>query len=458
MNRPNILFLFTDQQRWDALGVSGNPHIQTPNLDALAACGVLFEHAFCNAPVCMPSRHSVFSGQYPSATGLTANGIEMPRDLPTLPVWLKAAGYETANIGKLHFTNHASRDHAAPHPKYGFDELILSDEPGCYDDAYLDWLRRKFPDDVEACRCSTPPECSAPPLVLEPRNVTEPYLFRGPDGASHSAFVADVCGDFLRRERDRPFFLVAGFYAPHTPLNPPASWVEKYDIGAMPLPHMNEGENKFGLSDDAWRKVKAYYYALTSHVDEQVGRLFRVLEETGQRENTLIVFTSDHGEHLGDHGQIQKGPPGLESCTRVPLLVAGPGIEPGQRRAELAELVDLAPTFLDYAGAPLPEALSGQSLRPLLEGGEGNWKRDAALTEHHVPGGANWKTVRTRTHRYCRNQHGAELLFDLQADPHELRNLAAEPAAASVLAAMRERLPAARFDADRPPRERTGKY
>ena len=130
MKRPNVLILYTDQQRWDTLRCAGNPHIHTPNLDRLAQAGALFENAFCNNPVCMPSRQSMLSGMYPSTVGCTTNGIEMPEDVWTLPKLLKHYGYRTANLGKLHFKNHAHRDHREPHPSYGFDHLVLSDETG----------------------------------------------------------------------------------------------------------------------------------------------------------------------------------------------------------------------------------------------------------------------------------------------------------------------------------------
>ena len=157
MKRPNVVLLYTDQQRWDTLRCAGNPHIHTPNLDALAARGMLFENAFCNSPVCMPSRQSMLSGLYPSVTGTTCNGIEMPESIPCLHNILGAYGYHTAQIGKLHFKNHSNRDHREMHPSYGFDTMILSDEPGCYDDAYIKWVAEHDPSQVDACRCMTPP-------------------------------------------------------------------------------------------------------------------------------------------------------------------------------------------------------------------------------------------------------------------------------------------------------------
>ena len=262
MKRPNVLLLYTDQQRWDTIRAAGNPHIHTPNLDALAARGALFENAFCNSPVCMPSRHSLLSGQYPSALGSTCNGIEMREDVQTLQSILGLYGYHTANIGKLHFRNHSNRDHREVHPSYGFDTLILSDEPGCYDDAYIKWVSERDPTQVENCRCQVPPAWQGPRLDKPPRGTQTPYLFEGPEELTHSAFVAEESVDYIRQHRDEPFFLISGFYAPHAPLNPPARFVEMYAPHSLPLPHMNSGENVLGLSDDDWRCVKAYYYWL----------------------------------------------------------------------------------------------------------------------------------------------------------------------------------------------------
>ena len=222
MNRPNIIILYTDQQRWDTIRYAGNPHINTPNLDRLAQDGVLAENAFCNNPVCMPSRQSMLSGLYPSTVGCMTNGIEMREDIWTLPRILKSYGYTTANIGKLHFKNHSNRDHREPHPRYGFDTLILSDEPGCYEDAHIQWVRHQDPTQVDNCRVSTPPAWEGEPVHKHPRNTHEPYIFDGPEHLTHTAFVADEVTEFINQQTgETPFFVIAGFYAPHAPLNPP---------------------------------------------------------------------------------------------------------------------------------------------------------------------------------------------------------------------------------------------
>src|SRR5512136_2295029 len=148
MKRFNILVLYTDQQRWDALGANGNQDVRTPNLDGLAAEGANFNHAFVQNPVCMPSRISFLTGQYPATLGITDIGVPVPEHTMTLPRLLRNFGYASANIGKLHFLPHANRDHRAVHPDYGFDHLEVSDEPGCYEDAYRAWVRRKAPDQL----------------------------------------------------------------------------------------------------------------------------------------------------------------------------------------------------------------------------------------------------------------------------------------------------------------------
>ncbi|NLF30694.1 MAG: sulfatase-like hydrolase/transferase [Planctomycetes bacterium] len=458
MRRPNVLLLYTDQQRWDALAAAGNPHIRTPNLDRLAAEGALFENAFCNNPVCMPSRQSMLSGQYPSSLGCCCNGIAMREDVPTLATVLKPCGYHAATIGKLHFLNHSDRDHRECHPTYGFDTVIVSDEPGCYDDAYIKWVAEHDGGAVDACRVSSPPACVGPRIEKHGRNTHQPYVFEGPEHLTHSAFVADQTIAFLRARRNETFFAIAGFFAPHAPLNPPQRFVDMYNPADLPLPVMNEGENQLGLSDEQWRVVKAYYYALVSHVDDQIGRILAALDELGLSDNTIVVFTSDHGEHLGDHGRVQKGPPGLDSCVHVPLLVRYPGrIARGRRVGELVEAVDLAPTLVDWCGVQPPPIFQGRSFRPLLEGRPYE-ARTSVFIEYRDPFGSSWKAVRTHAFKYCRSNTGAELLFDLAADPYELASVAGDPACAAALHTMRDELLQRWFSVERQYPRRTAAY
>jgi len=457
MKRPNVVLLYTDQQRWDTIRAGGNPLVHTPNLDALAARGALLDRCYVNSPVCMPSRHSMLSGQYASSIGSTCNGIEMRPEVPTLHNILKPYGYHAANIGKLHFKNHSNRDHREPHPTYGFDTLILSDEPGCYEDAYIKWVRQQAPDQVENCRCDTPPAWTGEPVHVHPRRPQEPYVFDGPEGLTHTAFVAEETADFIRRHAGERFFAIAGFYAPHAPINPPQRFVDMYDAARMPLPARAEGENLEDVSDEQWRKVKAYYYALVSHIDDQVGRILSALDETGLREETIVIFTADHGEHLGDHGMVGKSQV-YDSSSRVPLIVSYPGrVEEGAVRSEIIEHVDLAPTVLDWCGVQAPPIFQGRSFRALLEGGAYEARRSAFM-EIRAPFQHSWKGLRTENYKYCVHNGEREQLFDLAGDPGEVRDVSGEAAYADALGEVRAELLRRWFDVEKQYPLRTAQY
>lgn len=441
MKRPSILIQYTDQQRWDALHCARNDLIRTPNLDALAQKGVLFRNAFVNCPVCMPSRMSMLSGRYPASLGIACNGIEMPGEIPCLHNVLKPYGYHTANIGKLHFKNHASmfRDHREPHPTYGFDTLIHSDEPGCYDDAYIKWVERQDPAAVALCRCDTPPAWTGDPVKIHPRDLGHPYVFHDPEELTHTAFVAEETCHFLKRHRDEPFLCIAGFYAPHAPLNPPRRFVDMYDPSGMPLPQRNRGENWQNLSDDEWRRVRAFYYALVSHIDDQVGRILRTLDELGRSRDTIVVFTSDHGEHLGDHGLVGKGQ-AYDSSSRVPLIIAYPDAVPAGRVVDhVVEAVDLAPTLLGFCGVQTPPFMQGKSLIPIMRSETESFRRSAFIELRH-PFGHAFKAVRTREYLYLRTNRGEEALYDIASDPHQLNNIAGSAESLDMLQQARDEM------------------
>jgi arylsulfatase len=451
MKRPNVLILYTDQQRWDTIAQGGFPLMHTPNIDALAKRGALFTNSFVNCPVCQPSRMSMLSGQYPAALGIRCNGTEMPEDITCVQHILKRYGYTTANIGKLHFRNHASafRDHRDPHPHYGFDVMINSDEPGCYDDAYIKWVAEKDPSAVAACRCNTPPAWTGTPVEVHNRSAEHPYLFDGPEDLTHTAFVADETAQFIGRQAERggPFFCVAGMYAPHPPINPPERFVRMYDSGDMPLPARNAGENYLSVTDEGWRKVKAYYYALVSHVDDQIGRVLRALAAHGAAEDTIVIFTSDHGEHLGDHGLIGKGA-AYDSCARVPLVVSYPnGFSGGDHYDELVEAVDLVPSILDWCGVQQPAVMPGRSFRPLVEGKDYS-PGESCLIELSNGIGSGYKAIRTLSHLYIHNADGCEELYDLSRDPDQVINCAVRPEHHDALAAARKEMIRRSFDSD----------
>ncbi len=468
MKRPNVLMIYTDQQRWDALCAAGNSEIITPNLDKLAMSGSRFTHAFSNHPVCQPSRASMLSGQYGESLGIVFNGIEMPEDVPCIQHILKQYGYHTAQIGKLHFRNHFHRDHRDPHPAYGFDTMILSDEPGCYDDAYIKWVKERRPDVVYQCRCSTHEgfEFGAPRDIHE-RWVTTPYVFEGPEDCTHTAFVADETCDFIRRHQGERFFCIAGFYVPHTPLNPPQRFLDMYDPSSLSLPPRNAGEDG-GLIDEQWREIKAHYYALVTHLDEEVGKIMDTLDEQGLRKDTLVVFTSDHGEMLGWRGRVEKVPP--EDCSsRVPLLFSCPEVIDSQVRDEIIEAVDIAPTILDYCGIQVPSFWQGRSCRPCLEGRHYE-ERDSAYMSIKIPTHHAYKAIRTRDFLYvkqaphshfgnrsCSLAH-PEALYDLHKDPNQLTNVVDDANYQNALNRLRCRLLERCFDVESQYPLRTGLF
>lgn len=456
MRRPNILILYTDQQRWDALGANGNPDVRTPHLDRLAARGISFDHYFVQNPVCMPSRASFLTGQYPSTLGITHMGVPVPPETITLPRLLKPYGYRSGNIGKLHFLPHANRDHREPHPDYGFDTLEVSDEPGCYEDAYYAWVRATAPDQLDQISVGLPPNARVwretmriedPVVHPEERFSKRALAFRAADDLTHTAFVADQTMAFIDRERGRPWCCIAGFYSPHSPWVAPQRFLDLYDAEKLTLiPNMSgatdvDDRSRDSLDrasgEDEIRAAHHGYYAMVSEVDHHVGRILDHLDAAGLAEETIVVFTSDHGEWLGEHGRYGKGYPGDDSVSRVPLIVRWPnGQGGGRRESTIVEAVDVLPTLLEGAGIPVSPHLQGESLLPMLRGtATPNRENHTALMEHR-----GWKTLRTERFRYLVEADGSEKLFDLVDDPKEYHDRSRDPEYAAHLATMRHRL------------------
>ncbi|MFO8079353.1 MAG: sulfatase-like hydrolase/transferase [Armatimonadota bacterium] len=449
--RPNIIILNTDQQRFDTIAAAGNGVMHTPNLDRLAESGALLERFYVQAPVCMPSRASMMSGQYPNSTGVTCNGPRMPEDVRCIQHMLGDAGYFTGVIGKLHFLPHSARDHRDPHPPYGFDHLQICDEPGCYRDAYREWVREQDPSQLDAINCGLPPararweqmmgwEGTVRPPVA--REGFEPQIFEGPDDLTNASFVADRSVQFLRERGRRPFFLWAGFYHPHSPLIPPQSCVDLYDPDEIPLPaggpRATTPDGARELADDELREIRRAYYAMVSDVDRHVGRVLDAIDDLGLRENTIVVFTSDHGEYIGEHGKFGKGTPGYNCIMHVPCLISYPGrIEPGIRVSGMMEAVDIAPTLLEYAGVVREPSLQGRSMCNLIAGDDAA-ARESVYGEYASPGRTNWAMARTAEWFYAYDALGGEVLFDVPNDPDELHNVAHESDFAAPLCEMRE--------------------
>ena len=454
MRRPNILILYTDQQRWDTLGANGNREILTPNLDALAKSGVNFSHHFVQNPVCMPSRISMLSGRYPSSLGITHMGVPVPQETMTLPRLLKRYGYRSANIGKLHFLPHANRDHRLPHPDYGFDHLEISDEPGVYEDAYRAWARQRAPEQMDSISAGIPP---ATRTWYRTMGIDDEVVHRGDpegrfdfdggipfaadDGLTHSAFVAEQTIEYIRQQGSQPFLCIAGFYSPHAPWMAPQKYLDLYDPEKLSVPEFpveieRQRPRKSGqrFSDAHLRRAKQGYYAMISEVDDHVGRILGALDAEGLRENTVVVFTSDHGEWLGTHLKFGKGYPADDAVSRVPLIVSAPDGKSGQNVDDIVEAVDIVPTLLSLAGIQAPPTLQGVSLADVVTRGA-EASKQAALTE-----GDGWKCLRNRDYRYLIHSDGSECLWHIKSDPGEYADVVNDPAHQPALSRCRRQL------------------
>ncbi len=439
---PNLLLLYTDQQRFDALGCAGNPDVQTPHLDRLAASGSRFSHHFVQHPFCMPSRLSLLTGRYPSNLQIMEMGVRVPPDTVTLPSLLQRAGYRTSNIGKLHFLPHSNRDHREPHPSYGFDHLEISDEPGPYPDAYRAWIARTRPDQLDAIsRHVLPPAARVWRDAVDlddPVNhdllaeAWDTVAFVGDDDATHTAFVGQRTVELLQQTHAQPFFHVAGFYSPHSPLFAPQKYLDLYDpaeltLSTMPAEVAARAEAE-GFGEAKRRQAMHGYYAMVSEVDHWVGQILDTLDERGLADNTVVAFTADHGEFLGEFLRWGKGYPGPDCVSRVPLLLRDPRANAaarGQVHDVLVEAVDLAPTFLEAAGVPIPAAIDGTPLTPALRGQDFDGKPGVLMEDvQQRPG---WRSYRTATHRYILHGDGRESLFDLRTPHGEYHDLGQDP-------------------------------
>jgi arylsulfatase A-like enzyme len=459
MTAPNILWICTDQQRWDTLGCLGNPWVRTPHLDALASEGALCTAAICQSPVCTPSRASFLTGRYPRTTRCRANGQAIPGDEILLPRVLREAGYLCGLSGKLHLApchpqacdgQEARIDDGyhvfdwSHHPAYGHGH----DQPG---NAYSAWLR-----------------ASGRALAWKP--LTEcPHVIDGIDEPWHqTTWCVDraiACID-AARAHGRSFFYSLNCFDPHHPFDPPAAYLDRYRarLGEIPLPVDCTGAPKtpweaidrqkaYGgiampgnLPDDHHRLVRAAYWAMCDLIDAQMGRLFAHLRRIGAWDDTIVIFSSDHGELLGDHGMYLKGPHFYEASVRVPLILRGPGI-PRLRLDEPVELCDLAPTLCDLAGVAQPPGVQGRSLLPRLRG-ERAVHRDDAYCEFlnanfrfdPAPHGTMLRTATQKIVRFHGPAQRAGLLFDLVRDPDEAVDRWNDPAYAGVRGELLERL------------------
>jgi len=477
--RPNILILFSDQHQARVLGSERHPDIRTPHLDALAAGGTRLTRAYCQDGICVASRCSLFSGLYPRTLGMRTNEDRTPvmDEVVNLPTALRQSGYRTASFGKRHLHGACDGGWDLPleyfnHKSEGENYVQWIEKRGLKDALDRDWAA-EWGQSIDARR--------ELPFALFSARATEL-----PEDATMEAWARQRTQDFLREQQDRdePFFCFTSFYRPHQPYTALPRYLERFDAGhwgagrnagdglARPeslrqpiseLPPMLQeqcrGDNRIWRMDLAredeqiFRDYLAAYYALVEEIDDHVGAILATLEETGQLENTIVIYTSDHGDFVGEHGMGEKCAAGhnvYEATLRVPFIASGPGIRPGQTADDLAELVDLYPTLLDLTGVPAPETkhpLQGRSLGPLLTNGtptgreyivSENWSQSTIITARYKLG--VWQEPEAELHAKRDYRAFGDMLFDRETDPWEVRNLAGTPELAETEAALRAKL------------------
>ena len=419
--KPNILLFLTDQQRFDTIGALGNPVIKTPSLDRLCRMGTAFTSAYTPSPVCISARCSLHYGQHPMRTGCFSNNSGSPPvERETFFAALTRTGYRTHAVGKLHF----KPDIAG---LYGLGSRDIQEEfcPIEKDD-YIQSIHARGFDYV----------CD--PHGARGEMYYVPQISPFPADRHPTHWAADRSIDFIsdRAGGDDPWFLTSSFIHPHPPFNPPNPWHKLYRAALMPLPklppdyeslqtHINRLQNRrkyrgHGMDLDVIRTIKAYYYACISFVDQQVGRILDTLERTGQLDNTLILFSSDHGEHLGDYGCWGKRSM-HDSCARIPLLACRPGHFPAGRRCDNpVSLLDVTATILQAAGATIDtHELDGVSLVDRIA------QPPSAVFGQYETGDEAIYYVVTEKWKYAYSAaDGREFLFDRVGDPGETRNRA----------------------------------
>jgi arylsulfatase len=411
--RWNLLILTNDQHRADCVGCYGNPVIQTPNADRLAAEGVRFDQHYVHAPQCVPSRVSLHTGRYPHTHRVPTNSYLLPDSEQTMAKVLNAQGYKTACVGEMPFAPRAYTG--------GFQQVLANNRDY---DKFLAAHNLKFP-------------AAEGPFQAAPVPWT--------DDLDETAFFASHARDFLKANRTNPFFLHVNFRRPHHPFNPPAPYDKMYLGAKFPPSHVRAGEmdnkppqqraaiessvgfdlRKMTAAD--LDRVKAYYYGMISENDKYIGTILDELKASGLADRTVVVFNADHGEMLGDHGLLFKGSYMYDGVVRTPLIVRAPGkIQAGTVRNELVEEVDVMPTLLDLLGVPVPSAVQGQSLVTSPK------RKNAVFSEFPTIKMArtrDWKLV-----HYTKAKHGE--LYNLKEDPHELYNLWDDPKYAANRAEM----------------------
>ena len=429
---PNVLVICADDHAAYVSGAYGNQRVRTPNIDRLAGGGILFERAYCNSPVCTASRQSFLTGRYPRTIGVTRLETALPESEVTMALALRAAGFDTAAIGKMHFNSDLThgfllRVDLGEHRKW------LAAQPALPAPVDVQPPWRPFKDPARIWLNS---DCR--PMGL-------------PDRQMDGTYFAEQAAEYLARPHDKPFFLMVSFYEPHSPFRFPLEYRDRHDPAQFSAPALGAEDAKQipqvfrDLTDRQKQGIAAAYYTSVEFLDKNVGLVMDALDRSGRANDTIVVYLSDHGYLLGQHGRFEKHC-SYEEAIRSPLAIRLPGrIPAGRRTSALVELVDLAPTIYDLCGVSTTARLQGRSLLPLVEGRAAK-HRDHVVVEYAPNDEAMirdeaWKLIYERGAR--RRADGYDIagplapqafrLYDLRADPQEMHNVAADPANAATV-------------------------
>ena len=469
--QPNVLFLFTDQQRADTMACYGNDDIQTPNLDALASRSFVFDNAYVSQPVCTPSRATILTGLYPHTSGCTVNNVPLPPATRTIAE-LVPDEYRTGYFGKWHLGDELR-------PQHGFNEWVSIEDLyrpyysdttdlGTFSDYHYYLISQGYEPDVQGRETLIKEygeEDARTRFPDEQPVFSRPYAAQMPERDTKASYLGRSVERFIRESEqdDRPFMLYVNFFEPHPPFIGPLDDLHPHDkLNTGPAFLRPPGENASALhrmmadsyrdateegvnlsTEDGWREIRARYFGLVTLVDRAVGGIMQALEESGQADDTIIAYTSEHGDMMGDHAILHKTMM-YEEAMRVPFLMHVPWLSDEQRRVEgRIGLVDAVPTLLDLLGQEIPREIQGESRVPVLEGKCDLSENDVIVQWNGSDGRPNTRfktTIPDRVvyrassmpRRAIITHEGIKLhlspgdqceLYDLNNDPHELRNL-----------------------------------
>jgi len=454
MKKPNVLWICTDQQRLDTLGCYGNPYVNTPSVNALAENGVKFNLAYSQSPVCTPSRAAFLTGRYPRTTRCRQNGQMIPADEVLVSRIFRDNGYNCGLSGKLHLAPAEPTVCKTTERRIddGYDVFYWSHHPSFFDNSPYthNWANNEYQLWLQENGCT----------YTHSMYKDSKFVEVGMEEKWHqTTWCVNKAVQFIEANGifGNPWFFSVNMFDPHHPFDPPAAYLERYldIVDELPLPNYVEGElenkpifqqreHKNGgynqnktiryenMADQDHRLMKAAYWAMIDLIDKQTGRLIETLKRTGQLENTIIIYMSDHGELLGDHGMYWKGPHFYDCSVKVPLIISWEGkIQKNIESNALVELIDIAPTLLELAGIPVYGGMQGKSLANLLygEGNKDQHREDVmseylnAMATHKEP--AAYSTM-LRDGQYklvCHHGESCGELYDMAKDPDETNNL-----------------------------------